>query len=212
MSYLALLGDRPVTPEGYAEAVRERFGPHAEEILKLYPASTPEEVMTSGTALAGDAFIAFSTWKWSDTHARTGESPVFRYFYARPRPPMTPEFADAVAGLAGGIVRGADAETQRMPPATGAVHSAEIEYALGNLATNRVYAWTPEDYALSELMQQYFANFVRQGDPNGPGLPQWPAINRSDPPQVMILDVQSRAVPEQYRERYLFLNRIFLEQ
>jgi len=61
-------------------------------------------------------------------------------------------------------------------------------------------------------MQQYFANFVRQGDPNGPGLPQWPAINRSDPPQVMVLDVQSRAVPEQHRERYLFLNRIFLGQ
>jgi len=61
-------------------------------------------------------------------------------------------------------------------------------------------------------MQQYFANFVRQGDPNGPGLPQWPAINRSDPPQVMVLDVQSRAVPEQHRERYLFLSRIFLGQ
>jgi para-nitrobenzyl esterase len=209
MGYAALMGGPDISDEAYIKVVRERFGAAADEILRLYPGSSPDELKRSATALAGDSFIAFSTWKWSDAHASTSDHPVFRYLYARPRPPMTPEFSDAVAALAGGVVRGAEAEASRMPPATGAVHSAEIEYALGNLATNKVYAWTADDYALSDVMQRYFSNFVRSGDPNGAGLPAWPAINRSDPPQVMILDVESRAVKEEHRDRYLLLERVF---
>jgi para-nitrobenzyl esterase len=212
MGYAALMGGPDISEEAYIKVVRERFGQAADEILSLYPCGSPDELKRSATALASDSFIAFSTWKWSDAHASTGGHPVFRYLYSRPRPPMTPEFSDAVAALAGGVVRGDDAEAMRMPPATGAVHSAEIEYALGNLATNKVYAWTPEDRALSEQMQQYWANFVANGDPNGPGLPEWPAINRSDPPQVMVLDVESHAVAEEHRERYLFMSRVFQDR
>jgi para-nitrobenzyl esterase len=87
------------------------------------------------------------------------------------------------------------------------VHSAEIEYALGNLSTNKVYAWTPEDYKVSNLMQEYFANFVKKGDPNGPGLPAWPAVKSGAPVLVMRLDVESHAEPEKHRDRYLFLDR-----
>ena len=95
------------------------------------------------------------------------------------------------------------------PPARGAVHSAEIEYAMGNLSTNKVFAWTPDDYKVSELMQGYFANFIKTGDPNGSGLPAWPAANHGDVVQVMHIDVQSRAEPERHRDRYVFLDRIY---
>jgi para-nitrobenzyl esterase len=171
----------------------------------LYAASTKEEVIQSATDLAGDLFIAYSTWKWSDLHARTGGKPVYRYFYARPRPEMRPEMGNATAGLAGGVVRG---PTGPPPPAArGAVHSAEIEYALGNLATNKVYAWTPDDYKVSEVMQAYFANFVKTGNPNGTGLPAWPAVGPGGDAQVMRLDVESRAEPDKHRARYLFLDQ-----
>src|SRR5690606_17927728 len=119
-------------------------------------------------------FIAFSTWKWADLAGKTGGKPVFRYFYTRPRPAM---------------------KQQEGPVATGAVHSAEIEYAMGNLASNKVYAWTPEDYEVSRVMQGYFANFVKKGDPNGEGLPQWPAANAPGGGQVMRIDVKSSAAP-----------------
>jgi para-nitrobenzyl esterase len=106
---------------------------------------------------------------------------VYRYLKASPRP----------AGRAGGP-----------PPARGAVHSAEIEYALGNLAVNDVYAWTDDDYRVSATMQEYFANFIKKADPNGLGLPEWPVA------QVMRLDVQSRAEPDATRPRYLFLDQL----
>jgi para-nitrobenzyl esterase len=98
-----------------------------------------------------------------------------------------------------------------LPPAKGAVHSAEIEYAMGNLATNVVYAWTEDDYRVSEVMQGYFANFIQTGDPNGPGLPAWPAANQGDEVRLMRLDVASRAEPERHRERYLFHDRWYAQ-
>ena len=118
----------------------------------------------------------------------------------------------AAPGLAGGVVRG-QANAAAIPPARGAVHSAEIEYALGNLPLNTVYTWTPEDYKVSRLIQEYFANFIKRGDPNGPGLPPWPATNAGGGPttaaaQVMRIDVDSRAEAEKTRSRYLFLDRL----
>jgi para-nitrobenzyl esterase len=207
MTWRFLLGQAEPTPENYEQAVRKLYGARADEALKLYPATTREEVIDSATDLAGDRFIGYSTWKWFDLHSKTGGAPVYRYFYARPRPPMTPEMGDATPGLAGGVIKGQNARANASPPARGAVHSAEIEYAMGNLATNKVYAWTPDDYKVSELMEEYFANFVKRGDPNGAGLPNWPAVKGGAPVSVMRLDVVSRAEPEQHRARYVFLDQ-----
>jgi para-nitrobenzyl esterase len=208
MTWLALLRGKEPTPENYAKAVREQLGARADEALKLYPASTREEVIESATDLAGDRFIGYSTWKWFDMHTRTGGQPVYRYLYAHPRPPMTPEMGNATPGLAGGVVKGQNTGAVTMPQARGAVHSAEIEYALGNLSTNKVYAWTQEDYKVSEAMQEYFANFVKKGDPNGVGLPNWPAVRNGQPVYFMRLDVESRAEADQHRARYLFLDQL----
>jgi para-nitrobenzyl esterase len=179
----AILGSSDPTPESYANAIKKLYGDRADQALKVYAGSTNDEVQESATALASDRFIGYSTWKWTDLHGKTRGKPVFRYLYSRPR-----------------------------PGARGASHSAEIEYAMGNLATNKVFAWTPDDYKVSETMQGYFANFVKTGDPNGSGLPGWPAANRGGDVQVMHIDVNTRAQPETVRDRYLFLDQVYLKK
>ena len=77
---------------------------------------------------------------------------------------------------------------------------------MGNLAGNKVYAWTPDDYKVSKVMLEYFANFVKTGDPNGKGLPKWPKVGPNDA-DVMIIDVNTRAEKEKNRSRYLFLDQ-----
>jgi para-nitrobenzyl esterase len=207
MTYRMILGPEKPTRENYEKAVRKLYGDRAEGVLKHY-AATDGQVEQAATDLAGDRFIGLSTWRWADLHGKTGGQPVYRYLHARPRPPMRPEMGDAAPGLAGGVVNGAQAKANRMPPAKGAVHSAEIEYALGNLATNAVYAWTPDDYKVSEVMQAYFANFVRSGDPNGPGLPAWPPANRGEDVPVLHIDIRTRAEPDVHRARYRFLDEL----
>jgi para-nitrobenzyl esterase len=204
----ALLAGAPPTPEHYAAAVTKAFGERAADVLKAYPASSEDEVKISGTALSGDQFIAFGTWKWIDAHARTGGAPVYRYYYTRPRPPMRPEMGNAIAGTAGGVIRGGEGARPAAP--AGAVHSAEIEYVMGNLATNTVFAWTPDDYKVSETFQSFVANFVKTGNPNAPGLPSWPAVSGTQPAHVMQIDVESKAVPDTTRSRYELLESIYL--
>ena len=185
VGWQALLGSDSATAENYRKVVAKLYGARADEVLKLYPATTPDEVMQAATDLASDRFISYSTWKWIDLHLKTSNARVYRYLYARPRPPE---------------------RNGNNPPARGAAHSAEIEYALGNLSGNDVFAWTPDDYKVSASMQNYFANFIKKFDPNGPGLPQWPAL-RVDSAHVMRLDVESLAEPDQTRPRYLFLDQ-----
>ena len=154
--YQALLGASAPTPANYRHALARRFGAQAPRVAALYPGTDPATVRRSATALASDLFIAHSTWEWMDLQRRTGRAPVFFYRFDRARPPM--RGAANAAGTDGG-----------------AVHSAEIEYALGNLDRNRVYAWTAADFAVSRIMQGYFRRFITTGDPNGTGLPTWPA-------------------------------------
>ena len=123
---------------------------------------------------------------------------------------MVPEMGNAIAGLAGGVISDPDAAAQAesMPPAKGAVHSADIEYAMGNLATNLVYAWTDECEQVSQLMQGYYANFVKTGDPNGPGLPEWPRAGEEPEMQTMVWDVEPHVLVNKNRARYELLERL----
>jgi para-nitrobenzyl esterase len=201
-----LLGDHPPTPEGYAAAVRKTFGGDAERVLALYPAGkTEEQVLDAAQTLATDQGMGYNMWRLGEGHRQSSGKPVYRFFFARPRPKFLGA-ANQTPGTAGGIVTNATA-TSAPPKWRGAVHSAEIEYALGNLATNRHYAWQPADYKLSELMETYFANFIKTGDPNGSGLPKWPAYAPDGDFQIMNLNVESHAVPEA-RPRYLLLDQV----
>ncbi len=194
------------TPENLAAAVNRLYGEHGAEVLKEYASTTNEEAVQAATDLASDRFIGYGTWKWIDLAAKTGGKPVYRYYYARARPAMTPQMGNAIAGLAGGVVRTDGPTATPRPVPKGAVHSAEIEYALGNLATNKVYSWTPDDYKVSTLMEQYFANFIKTGNPNGANLPVWPKVNGGDTSQFMRIDVDAQAQTEAHRGRYLVLD------
>jgi para-nitrobenzyl esterase len=178
------------TAEAYAKGVRAAFPERADDVLRVYAGTTPEAIADAATALASDRFIAFSTWKWIDLHAKTGGKPAFRYYYSRPRPAMNPGKGN-------------------QGPARGAAHSAEIEYAMGNLGGNDVYAWSDDDRKVSAAMLGYFANFVKTGDPNGGGLPKWPAVGKGNDVKVMHLDVNPRAESDQTRPRYLVLDEIY---
>jgi len=205
LPYMALLGGDKPTVENFQKTVRKLYPDRSDEVLKLYPVATDSEVIDAAQDLASDRFISYSTWKWIDLAAKTGGQPTYYYNYARPRPPMRAEMGNATPGLAGGVVKDPGNGMPPLPPMDGAIHSAEIEYAMGNLDANKVYAWTPDDYKVSTVMQEYFANFIKTGNPNGAGLPKWPTFSSG---QRMTIDVVTRAEPEKVSARYRFFDQL----
>ena len=209
----SVLGRDAPTRENYEKAVARLYPNDAKAVLAEYAAATDDDVVQVATDLASDRFIAWSTWKWIDICAANGGKPVYRYYYSRPRPRMSAAMGNATPGLAGGVIRNSGAAPATpAPPARGAVHSAEIEYAMGNLDSNKVYDWTPEDHKVSTVMQEYFANFIKTGNPNGTGLPAWPAVKTGGPVQYLRIDVEPKVETEAHRGRYLLLERLNAKQ
>lgn len=69
----------------------------------------------------------------------------------------------------------------RVPPSKtqtiGAFHASEIFFVFGSHSP--LAGLSPEDEALTEAMGMYWTNFAKTGDPNGAGLPAWPAYDPS---------------------------------
>jgi para-nitrobenzyl esterase len=187
-SYERLLDKQTPTLANYRAAMQKRFGKNAAEALKLYPAQTDAEVKVAATAYASDDFIAFATWRWMDLQRKTGQAPVYYYYFTQPRPAKR----DSSAG-----------------PDAGAVHSGEIEYALGNLSGNPVYAWTATDEKVSHVMEGYWARFIKTGNPNGPDLPTWPAVTSKDGGLLrQLIGADTHTMIDRNAARAQFLERV----
>ena len=200
-----LKGQAP-TLENYKKAMKAQFGDMTDDIFKSYGLETDEDVLSQkGLDLASDLFTGFPTWKVCDYHAKSG-LPVYRYHYMHPRPQVSSKMGDKVGALAGGVrektAEEKKSDAQQPAIAPGAVHSADIEYAMGTLDTNEYYDWNEDDYAISKLFLTYYANFCKTGNPNGKGLPQWTVINKDNlnAAPVMKIDVESKEVASPEKE------------
>ncbi len=203
---MQVLRNQIPTLENYKNAMKAQFGDMTDEIFKAYGLETDEDVLSQkGLDLASDLFTGFPTWKACDYHAKSGQ-PVYRYHYMHPRPQVSAKMGDKVAALAGGVREKTKeekkSEAQQPAIAPGAVHSADIEYAMGTLSTNEYYDWNEDDYAISKLFLTYYANFCKTGNPNGKGLPQWTAITKDnlDAAPVMKIDVESKVMASPEKE------------
>ena len=167
-----------MTVEKWKAEAAKQFPEKVDEFLKLFPGNTDAEAMRSATDYGGDHFIAYGTWKWMELDRKTGDKDIYRYKLDLAAPPS------------------------KFHQGSYAFHSDDIEYVFGTLDTRPGATWRPEDRKLSDEMMSYWTNFARSGDPNGPGLPNWPKYGEGDP--VLHLDNPITARPDENRGRYEF--------
>lgn len=152
-----LLGKPPASAAAFSEQARLQYGDRAHSFLNLFPANSDEQAVESNYLLWRDQ-VAVQARTLADLMTRNGKVKAYRYYFSR-KPP---------------IPNGMFREQARHD--LGAFHSAEIEYVFENLDT-RPYKWTDIDRKLSDEMSSYWVKFAKTGNPNAPGLPNWPAAD-----------------------------------
>jgi para-nitrobenzyl esterase len=156
-----------VTAAAFEKQIRDGYGPAAEALLKAYPHATEAEASKSSKDIFRESAFAWHTWAWARLQSQKGKNKAYVYFFDH-RTPASPG---------------------------GANHGAEIPYVFGNFGgLGSVGAPRKEDLALNDLMSAYWTNFAKTGDPNGPGLPKWPAFSEKEQ-NAMFFDQNSGARP-----------------
>jgi para-nitrobenzyl esterase len=165
----------------YKNQIEETYSEDAPTLLKYYPAINDSEASKSQQNLSRDAFFGIQNYAWANMESEQG-LPVYVYRFVR-RPPATGEYKKF-----------------------GTFHTAEVPYAYNNLAfVDR--PWEPIDYQLANTMSSYWANFIKNGNPNQPGLPRWPSY-QTNKKEIMLLGKTLKSVLMPNREGLDFLYKI----
>jgi para-nitrobenzyl esterase len=174
-----------VTLAGYETWARGKFGALAEEFMRLYPAATDMgAARASNIAIRDNSRI--STWLWAKAWTRTVKQPVYTYFWTH--------------ALAGPSLK-----------TRGAFHGSELMYMFDSLHANDL-PWTDEDRKVADMMSSYWANYIKNGDPNGAGLPAWPAFDAAKPHVMEVGDGFGPIAIASSAERLDFWQRYFATQ
>jgi para-nitrobenzyl esterase len=154
-----------ITPEAFEKQIKSQYGAHADVILSGYPHSTDAEAAKASRAVRQSS-SSWNTWTWARLQSQKGKGKAFEYIF----------------------------DYIHTSPDVGSGHGSDVPYAFQTLSGGRGGAPKPEDLKLSDMISSYWVNFAKNGDPNGPGLPRWPAFAENDL-KVMVFDATPSARP-----------------
>ncbi len=163
---------RTTDPAQFQADTRTRFNTYADRIFKAYPPDASGSIKQAARDVLREASFGWHTWVWAKLQQARGGSPAYVY-YMDQRPPYAADSRNAdVAGVP---------------------HGAELPYVFQHLELTPL-PWTEADRRISDAMATYWTNFAKTGNPNGTGLPRWPAFTSKDP-QRMVFKGTPQAKP-----------------
>ena len=178
----ALFTPPTVKAEDYQKNAARMFGDMVEEALKVYPGNTDEEAWHGNGDAFRDLGFAWPSYAWVKLQSQTGKSPAYAAYLDQP----------------------SKISFSQNPLRRGVAHADDIMY-LNGMFLNQPDKF-PAEAAVSEMMQQYWVNFAKTGNPNGKGLPYWPSFDESQPTTMQFRNGAS-LIMRPNREQIDFIDR-----
>ncbi len=154
----------PVNPDRFKDGAKQKYGDLTDRYLKLYPAASEADAAASQLASLRDEF-GWHMRTWAQLQAKRGKGKAYLFYFTHV--PPSPEGR----------------------PSRGAPHPAALAYMFENLLPGT--PWTDADRKLADEMSSYWVNFAATGNPNGKGLPAWPAYNEKSGQAMVFGDTAS---------------------
>lgn len=155
--------------ETYLKDINTDFGTEADQYLRFYPGTNDSIATLSQLRMSRDWIFGAKVYGLANALNKQSSESIYMYRFARKLPFNT------------------GAEN------FGAFHTGEVAYAFNNLKFLH-RPWQTADQQLAQTMSDYWVNFVKNGNPNGGKLPDWPAYT-TDKKEVMFLNEKSFAKP-----------------
>lgn len=147
-------GGKLVNLENYQESAREKYGEYADKFLALYPAHNDAEAAARNRESSLDNLNVLSYYS-GKARSIKGKTDTYIYFFTH----VMPGPQSAIHG---------------------AFHTADVPYSFNYFSPLRGDYWTKLDYDIGNRISDYWVNFIKNGNPNGQGLPEWPAWQDGD--------------------------------
>jgi para-nitrobenzyl esterase len=90
----------------------------------------------------------------------------------------------------------------------GALHATEIPFVFDTVATKYGADLTPADEAAAKQANAYWVNFAKTGDPNGTGLPHWPAYSAASDELLNITETGAVAQADPWKVRLDLIEKL----
>ena len=179
-----LLGTK-ATADNYEELLAEDLGAYGPDMAKVVPADSPQRDQHFIVDAMGDAKGALNTC-YSAIWFSYSHYVWNNYLIEQGVPTYEYYFTKTNDSLSN-------------------YHAGELPYAYGNL-WRHPGLYSEEDYELSEIMQQYWVNFAKTGNPNGEGLPNWEARGENQP-LLLQLDTDIKMIEDPNGELYKIIDK-----
>ncbi len=153
---------RPTSVADYQQMVNKTYGKFGKKVLKAYPAANDSLTYYAQSDIFRETAFAWPTYAWANLQKKNGKGKVYMYYF------------DIMSPFCWGGPK---------TVARGAGHAMEMSYTFNvPMGGSPINDNRPaQEKKISDQISAYWVNFVKNGNPNGTGLLEWPEYDQNKP-------------------------------